>query len=88
MGAKKYRVSSGVSQLDRLLNGLFIGDNVVWYDDAGSLASVFCLNFMQVSQHQRKPMIYVSPESALSFFHPQGRRGRLPAVRKTPNGTE
>ncbi|MDF1594290.1 MAG: hypothetical protein P1P89_22490 [Desulfobacterales bacterium] len=54
MAAKKYRVSSGVSQLDRLLNGLFIGDNVVWYDDAGSLASVFCHNFMQVSQRQRK----------------------------------
>jgi len=60
MRIKKYRISSGVSQLDRLLDGLFIGDNVVWYDDAGSLASVFCLNFMQISQHQRKPMIYVS----------------------------
>lgn len=60
MNVKKYRISSGVSQLDRLLNGLFIGDNVVWYDDAGSLASVFCHNFMQVSQHQRKSIIYVS----------------------------
>ncbi|MEW6672663.1 MAG: helix-turn-helix domain-containing protein [Thermodesulfobacteriota bacterium] len=60
MSANKRSVSSGVGQLDRLLNGLFIGDNVVWYDDAGSLASVFCLNFMQASQQQRKPMIYVS----------------------------
>ena len=32
------RLASGVSQLDRLLGGLFIGDNVVWHDDAGSLA--------------------------------------------------
>lgn len=54
------RIASGVSQLDRLLGGLFIGDNVVWYDDAGSLASVFCLNFIQASQAQQRPLIYVS----------------------------
>ncbi len=58
--AQKQRVASGVSQLDRLLGGLFIGDNVVWHDDAGSLASVFCLNFIQSSQSQGKPVIYVS----------------------------
>ena len=60
METEKLRVSSGVSNLDRLLGGLFIGDNVVWHDDAGSLASVFCLNFIQTSQAQSKPMIYVS----------------------------
>jgi len=54
------RVASGVSQLDRLLGGLYIGDNVVWHDDAGSLAHVFCLNFIQASQSQDKPLIYVS----------------------------
>ncbi len=56
----KMRIASGVSQLDRLLGGLFIGDNVVWHDDAGSLASVFCMNFMQASTSQEKPFIYVS----------------------------
>lgn len=60
MVSERLRVASGVSQLDRLLGGLFIGDNVVWHDDAGSLASVFCLNFIQVSQAQSKPLIYVS----------------------------
>ncbi|MBI4773446.1 MAG: helix-turn-helix domain-containing protein [Deltaproteobacteria bacterium] len=54
------RVGSGVSQLDRLLGGLFIGDNVIWYDDAGILASVFCLNFVQISQSLNKSIIYVS----------------------------
>jgi len=54
------RVASGVSQLDRLLGGLYIGDNVVWHDDAGSLAHVFCLNFIQASQSQDRPLIYVS----------------------------
>jgi transcriptional regulator with XRE-family HTH domain/KaiC/GvpD/RAD55 family RecA-like ATPase len=52
-------VSSGVGQLDRLLGGLFIGDNVVWHDDSGSLASVFCLNFIRASQANGKPLIYV-----------------------------
>jgi transcriptional regulator with XRE-family HTH domain/KaiC/GvpD/RAD55 family RecA-like ATPase len=57
---EKMRIASGISQLDRILGGLFIGDNVVWHDDAGSLASVFCLNFIQASQAQNKPIIYVS----------------------------
>ena len=57
---KNTRVSSGVGQLDRLLGGLFIGDNVVWHDDAGNLASVFCLNFLETSLSLQKPVIYIS----------------------------
>jgi transcriptional regulator with XRE-family HTH domain/KaiC/GvpD/RAD55 family RecA-like ATPase len=60
MVSEKLRVASGVSQLDQLLDGLYIGDNVVWHDEAGSLAAVFCLNFIQASQAQNKPIIYVS----------------------------
>ncbi len=59
MATDRLRITSGVSELDQLLGGLFIGDNVVWYDDAGSLALVFCLNFMRASQAQKKPLIYV-----------------------------
>ncbi len=54
------KVASGVSELDSLLDGLYIGDNVVWHDDSGSLASVFYLNFIQISQAEKKPVIYVS----------------------------
>ena len=54
------RISTGVSELDPLLGGLLIGDNVVFYDDAGSLAAVFSLNFIQSSESQHKPFIYVS----------------------------
>ena len=72
----KLRIASGVSQLDRLLGGLFIGDNVVWHDDAGSLASVFCLNFIQTSTSQEKPLIYVSfdrsPRNLLEKLGPVG----------------
>ena len=58
--AEKNRIATGVGQLDRILGGLFVGDNVVWYDDAGSLAYIFCLNFMQASEAQDKHIIYVS----------------------------
>ncbi|MGC8906914.1 MAG: helix-turn-helix domain-containing protein [Desulfomonilaceae bacterium] len=57
---KNIRATSGVSRLDALLEGLFIGDNVVWHDDAGSLASVFCMNFLKASQRSNKPVIYVT----------------------------
>ena len=76
MISEKIRVASGVSQLDLLLGGLFIGDNVVWHDDAGSLASVFCLNFIQSSHAQNKPLIYVtfdrSPRNLLEMLGPLG----------------
>jgi transcriptional regulator with XRE-family HTH domain len=57
---KRIKASSGISDLDRLLGGLYVGDNVVWYDDAGSLAAPFCLNFIQRSQIERREVIYVS----------------------------
>jgi transcriptional regulator with XRE-family HTH domain/KaiC/GvpD/RAD55 family RecA-like ATPase len=60
MYSKKISVSSGVSQFDSLLGGLYIGDNVIWYDDAGSLAALFCMNFLRESLEQRKAIIYVS----------------------------
>jgi transcriptional regulator with XRE-family HTH domain/KaiC/GvpD/RAD55 family RecA-like ATPase len=53
-------VTTGIDYLDRLLGGLRIGDNVVWYDDAGSLAAAFYLNFIMASQARKKPLIYVS----------------------------
>jgi transcriptional regulator with XRE-family HTH domain/KaiC/GvpD/RAD55 family RecA-like ATPase len=54
------KVTSGLRELDELSDGLFIGDNVVWYDDVGSLASFFCLNFIRASHEQKKPIIYVT----------------------------
>ncbi len=67
-------VSSGIEPLDKLLNGLYIGDNVVWHDDSGSLAGVFCLNFIRESGKQGKPVIYVtfdrSPKNLLDKLGP------------------
>lgn len=78
---RKTRISSGVTHLDLLLDGLCIGDNVVWHDDAGSLATVFCLNFIQASLAGKKPLIYVtfdrSPKNLLDKLGPLGRDPRL-----------
>ncbi|BBO82871.1 hypothetical protein DSCO28_34370 [Desulfosarcina ovata subsp. sediminis] len=60
MFKKKDRVSSGVNQLDQQLGGLFIGDNVIWYDDAGSLASTFSFSFIKESQKRNRPLIYIT----------------------------
>jgi len=54
------RLTSGVSYLDRLLGGLFIGDNVIWHDDSGSLAMTFCLQFLRASLLEQAPLVYVS----------------------------
>ncbi len=81
MFKKKIRVSTGVSQLDRQLGGLFIGDNVIWYDNAGSLASIFSLNFIQESQRRQKPLIYItfdrSPKALLEDLGPLAQNQHL-----------
>ena len=58
--ASAKKVASGVKQLDSILGGLLVGDNVIWYDDAGSLVWVFCVNLIQASQSRNKPVIFVS----------------------------
>jgi transcriptional regulator with XRE-family HTH domain/KaiC/GvpD/RAD55 family RecA-like ATPase len=69
MPIAKQRVPSGVNRLDLLLGGLYIGDNVVWHDDAASLAPIFCHNFIKASEHQDKPIVYIcfdrSPKNLL-----------------------
>jgi len=60
MTIKRKQVSSGMPGLDNLLSGLYIGDNVVWYDEAGSLASQFCIEFIRESQKNSKSIVYVT----------------------------
>ena len=81
MSLKKIRVTSGVDQLDKLLDELYIGDNVVWHDDAGSLAAVFSLNFIKASQAQNKPLIYASfdrsPRNLIEKLGPLAKNRKL-----------
>ncbi|MBM9537937.1 helix-turn-helix domain-containing protein [Desulfobulbus alkaliphilus] len=71
---KKKSVSSGIPQLDNLLGNLYIGDNVLWYEDAGSFSATFCVNFIRESLAGKKPMIYVSfdrsPKNVVTFLGP------------------
>jgi transcriptional regulator with XRE-family HTH domain/KaiC/GvpD/RAD55 family RecA-like ATPase len=88
--AEKLRIASGVSKLDLLLGGLFIGDNVVWHDDAGSLAYVFCLNFIQASEAQDRQIIYVSfdrsPRNLMEKLGPLADYDRLTILDCFTNG--
>ena len=69
---KKRRVSSGIAQLDSLLGDLYIGDNVLWYEEAGSFSSAFCLQFIRESLTRKQPTIYVtfdrSPKNVVAFL--------------------
>jgi len=79
MNQSHLAVSSGIEDLDRLLGGgLFIGDNVVWYDDAGSLAPVFCHNFIRRSLADGKALIYVNFDHIIEKeAHSQRLRARI-----------
>lgn len=74
---KRQKVVSGVPELDQLLEGIVIGDNVIWYDDAGSLAPVFCLRFMEKCLEEGRPVIYASfdrsPRNLLERLSPVAR---------------
>jgi transcriptional regulator with XRE-family HTH domain len=58
--SKLNQTTSGISHFDSLIKNLYVGDNVIWYDDAGSLAWVFSYNFIKDAQKTGRPLIYVS----------------------------
>ena len=90
MPTRKKRVSSGITGLDKLLSGLYIGDNVILYDDAGSLASAFCMKFIKESQKQKKPIIYVtfdrSPKNLIEKLGPLAENQQLTILDCFTNG--
>ena len=59
MPMRRKRVSSGIAGLDKLLSGLYIGDNVILYDDAGSLDSAFYMKFIKESQKQKSKAEFI-----------------------------
>lgn len=75
MELSRKTVTSGIKYLDLLLDGgIIIGDNVLWYDNAGSLARVFCYHLIQASIAKKKAVIYVdfdhSPKNLLEKLGP------------------
>ena len=64
------KISSGVKNLDTLIDSLYIGDNIVWEVDAGTSYDVFMQNFIKQSFQESQTIVYVSfnssPQSILS----------------------
>lgn len=64
------KISSGVKNLDSLIDSLYIGDNIVWEVDAGTSYDVFVQNFIRQSFNEAQTIVYVSfnssPQSILS----------------------
>ena len=60
MSAADVHITTGITELDQRLGGLTIGDNVIWYDAAGSLAPPFAARFIDASLSEGKALIYVS----------------------------
>ncbi|BDD85709.1 helix-turn-helix domain-containing protein [Desulfofustis limnaeus] len=87
---EKRKVSSGIKALDRLLGNLFIGDNVLWYEEAGSFSSAFCLSFIGETLRAKKPLIYVtfdrSPKNLVSFLGPLAESQNLTILDCFSNG--
>lgn len=87
---EKRRVSSGIAELDRLLGNLFIGDNVLWYEEAGSFSSTFCLCFITETLQAGMPLIYVSfdrsPKNLVSYLGPLAESQKLTILDCFTNG--
>lgn len=54
------KISSGIRDLDSLIDSLYIGDNVVWEVDSGTSFELFIQNFMRQSFEENQNVIYVS----------------------------
>lgn len=63
------RFLTGINDLDRLIDSLYVDDNVVWEVEAGTSSEVFVQNFIRQSFEENQNVIYVSfnksPQSVL-----------------------
>ena len=87
---RKKRVSSGIHELDRIMGDLYIGDNVLWYEDSGNFSPVFCLSFIKETLNRKRPLIYVtfdrSPKNLVSFLGSQAESPDLTILDCFTNG--
>lgn len=67
------RIDSGIKDLDRLVDSLYVGDNVVWEVEAGTAPEIFMLNFIRQSFSENRDVIYVSfNKSPQTIFQKMG----------------
>lgn len=88
--AQKKSITSGIPRLDQILGGLYIGDNVVWYDESGSLAAAFWQRFLSSSLEAERPVIFISfdrsPKNLFERLGPWGRNKLLTVLDCFTNG--
>ncbi|KAF0179427.1 MAG: helix-turn-helix domain protein [Nitrospirae bacterium] len=63
------KVSTGIPSLDAIIDSIYVGDNVVWEVEAGTLYHVFIKNFIRQSFAELHHVVYISfnrsPQSVL-----------------------
>jgi len=63
------KISTGIKDLDNLIDSAHIGDNMVWETEAGTSEDIFIQNFINESLEENRPVIYASfnrsPQSIL-----------------------
>lgn len=72
-------VSSGIEDLNRLIDSIYVGDNVIWEVEAGTLPEVFLNRFIKQSLSEGQEVIYVgfnrSPQNMMQQMGQIPRRG-------------
>lgn len=63
------KVSTGIPSLDPIIDSIYVGDNVVWEVEAGTLYHVFIKSFVRQSFAEQQHVVYISfnrsPQSVL-----------------------
>ncbi|MDI1471981.1 MAG: helix-turn-helix domain-containing protein [Thermodesulfovibrio sp.] len=54
------KISSGIIGLDRLIDYLYLGDNVVWEVDAGTFYDIFIKKFVEKSIQESREVVYIN----------------------------
>jgi len=54
------KISSGINDLDRLIDSLYVGDNVVWEIESGTVFDIFKYHFIRQSTEEKQNVIYIS----------------------------
>jgi transcriptional regulator with XRE-family HTH domain/KaiC/GvpD/RAD55 family RecA-like ATPase len=75
------KISTGIRDLDNLIDSVHVGDNVVWEVEAGSSEDAFMSNFINQSLSEDRDVIYVSfnksPQSILLYLNIREDTSRL-----------
>ena len=75
------KISTGIKDLDSLIDSAHIGDNMVWETEAGTSEDIFIQNFISKSLEENRDVIYASfnrsPQSILLNMNIQKNAGKL-----------